>query len=317
METAKNIRVYAGSAHPGLSGAIADYLGLGLGKVNIMHFPDGEVCVQFEENVRRADVFIVQPTCTPVNENLMELMIMVDAARRASAARITAVLPYYGYARQDRKDRPRVPITAKLVANLLTHAGVDRVITMDLHAQQIQGFFDIPVDNLYARPVLVPVIRELVGPDPVVVAPDSGSAKMAMYYCDLLHGGFAVIAKRRINATTVASSHLVGDVKGKACVITDDLTSTCGTLCAAADILKANGAAKVYASVSHCLLSEDGKRKLLANNTIEKLIATDAVPIHDTLDGRIVVVSIAKLLGEAIRRIHEGKSVSSLFKIAK
>ncbi len=317
METAKNIRVYAGSAHPELSKSIAEYLGLTLGKVNIMHFPDGEICVQFEENVRRADVFIIQPTCVPVNEHLMELMIMVDAAKRASAARITAVLPYYGYARQDRKDRPRVPITAKLVANLLTHAGVDRVLTMDLHAQQIQGFFDIPVDHLYARPVLVPVIRELTGEAPVVVAPDSGSAKMAMYYCDLLQGGFAVIAKRRINATTVASSHLVGDVKGKVCVITDDLTSTAGTLCAAADILKANGATKVYCSVTHCLLSEEGKRKLLANNTIEKMIVTDAVPVKDTLDGRIVVVSVAKLFGEAIRRIHEGKSISSLFRIAK
>lgn len=317
METAKNIRVYAGSAHPQLSKDIAGYLGVTLGKVNLMHFPDGEVCVQFEENVRRADIFIVQPTCAPVNDNLMELMIMVDAARRASAARITAVLPYYGYARQDRKDRPRVPITAKLVANLLTQSGIDRVIAMDFHAQQIQGFFDIPVDHLYARPVLVPEIRNLVGPDPVVVAPDSGSAKMAMYYCDMLGGGFAVVAKRRLNATTVASNHLVGDVKDKVCVITDDLTSTCGTLCAAADILKANGASKVFCAVSHCLLNDEGKRKLTNNSNIEKIITTDAVPMPDTMNGRIQVVSVAPLLGEAIRRVHEGKSVSSLFKIQK
>ncbi len=317
METAKNIRIYAGSAHPRLSRDIADYLGVTLGKVNLMRFPDGEICVQFEENVRRADVFIVQPTCVPVNENLMELMIMVDAAKRASAARITAVLPYYGYARQDRKDRPRVPITAKLVATLLTEAGVDRVMSLDLHSQQIQGFFDIPVDNLYARPVLVPEVKRLVGPDPVVVAPDSGSAKMAMYYCDLLGGGFAVVAKRRINANTVASSHLVGEVRDKVCVITDDLTSTCGTLCAAADLLKNSGAAKVFCSVSHCLLNDEGKQRLLANNTIEKLVVTDAVPVCDTMGDRIHVVSVAPLLGEAIRRVHEGKSVSSLFRIQK
>ncbi len=315
METAKNIRIYSGSAHPELSQKIADYLNLPLGKVNLLRFPDGEICVQFEENVRRADVFIIQPTCAPVNENLMELMIMVDAARRASAARITAVLPYYGYARQDRKDRPRVPISAKLVANLLTQSGVDRIISMDLHSHQIQGFFDIPVDHLYARPVLVPEIKKVLGEDSVVVSPDSGSVKMAMYFCDMLHSGFAVVAKRRLSATSVASSHLVGDVKGKTCVITDDLTSTAGTLCAAADILKANGATKVYASVSHCILNDAGRKKLLENDSIEKLFVTDAVPQTTTLDGKIEVVSIAPLLGEAIKRIHEGKSVSSLFYI--
>ena len=240
---------------------------------------------------------------------------MIDAARRASAARITAVLPFFGYARQDRKDKPRVPITAKLVANLLTVAGADRIITMDLHAQQIQGFFDIPVDHLYARPVLVPYLKKLIGNNGVVVAPDSGSAKMAMNYGDMLEAGFAVVTKRRINATTVASSHLVGDVKDRICVITDDLTSTAGTLCAAAKILKANGAAKVYCAVSHCLLSDIGKEKLLATPEIEQVITTDAVPIVDDLGGKIKVVSIAPLLGEAIRRIHDGKSVSSLFYI--
>lgn len=315
MEEAKHICVYSGSAHPELAQQIANYLGISLGKVHLTHFPDGEFFVQFEENVRRADAFLIQPTCKPPNDNLMELLIMIDAARRASAARITAVLPYFGYARQDRKDKPRVPITAKLVANLITVAGADRIITMDLHSQQIQGFFDIPMDHLYARPVLVPYLKKLIGVDGVVVAPDSGSAKMAMNYGDMLEAGFAVVTKRRINATTVASSHLVGDVKDKVCVITDDLTSTAGTLCAAAKILKANGAARIYAAVSHCMLSESGKEKLLATPEIEQLVTTDAVPVVDDLGGRIKVISVAPLLGEAIRRIHDGKSVSSLFYI--
>ena len=315
LDEAKRIGVYAGSAHPDLSQKIANYLGTNLGKVHITHFPDSEIFVQFEENVRRADAFLIQPTCYPSNDNLMELLIMIDAARRASAARITAVLPYFGYARQDRKDKPRVPITAKLVANLLTCAGADRVLTMDLHAQQIQGFFDIPVDHLYARPVLVPYIKQLIGDNGVVVAPDSGSAKMAMYYGDMLEAGFAVVTKRRINATTVASSHLVGDVKDRICVITDDMTSTAGTLCAAAKILKQHGAAKVYAAVSHCLLNDAGKEKLLNTPEIEQLITTDAVPNVDELGGKVKIVSVAPLLGEAIRRIHEGKSVSSLFYI--
>ncbi|MBQ4107462.1 MAG: ribose-phosphate pyrophosphokinase [Lentisphaeria bacterium] len=315
MEEAKHICLYAGTAHPQLARDIATYLGINLGNVSISRFPDGEVFVQYGEIVRCADAFLIQPTCAPTNDNLMELLVMIDAARRASAARITVVIPYFGYARQDRKDKPRVPITAKLVANLITTAGADRVLAMDLHSQQLQGFFDIPVDHLYARPVLAPVLKEIIGEDPVVVAPDSGSAKMAMYYGDLLGGGFAVVAKRRINATTVASSHLVGDVRDKVCVITDDLTSTCGTLCAAAKILKANGAAKIYCAVTHCLLNETGKRKLLEAEEIEQLITTDAVPQPDTLGGKIRVVSVAPILGEAIRRIHNGQSVSSLFYI--
>ena len=315
MEEAKHIRIYSGTAHPELSKKIADYLGEELGKVHINHFPDGEIFVQFEENVRRADAFLIQPTCNKPNDNLMELLIMIDAARRASAARITAVLPYYGYARQDRKDKPRVPITSKLVANLLTVAGADRILTVDLHAQQIQAFFDIPVDHLYCRPVLVPYLKTLIGENGVVVAPDSGSAKMAMLYSDMLAAGFAVVTKRRIDATHVASSHLVGDVKDRVCVITDDLTSTAGTLCAAARILKANGAAKIYAAVSHCLLNEKGRKMLEETPEIEQLVTSDAVPVTETMNGRIKVISIAPLLGEAIRRIHDGKSVSSLFYI--
>ena len=309
------MKIISGTAHRELAERIAQSVGIQLTDVTVNTFPDGESFVKINENIRGKDVFLIQPTCPPTNHNIMELCVMVDAARRASAGRITAVVPFFGYARQDRKDQPRVPITAKLVANLLTVAGADRIITMDLHAQQIQGFFDIPVDHLYARPVLVPYLKKLIGDNGVVVAPDSGSAKMAMNYGDMLEAGFAVVTKRRINATTVASSHLVGDVKGRICVITDDLTSTAGTLCAAAKILKANGAAKVYCAVSHCLLSDIGKEKLLATPEIEQVITTDAVPIVDDLGGKIKVVSIAPLLGEAIRRIHDGKSVSSLFYI--
>ncbi len=311
----KDIRVYSGSAHPKLSKAIAEYLEIPLGKVNLTRFPDGEIFVQFEENIRRKDVFLIQPTSSPTNENLMELLIMMDAAKRASAGRVTAVLPYFGYARQDRKDRPRVPITAKLVANLLVAAGANRIITIDLHSQQIQGFFDIPVDHLYARPVIIPYLKELLGDNAVVVSPDSGSVKMAMAYCEMLNAGLAVVAKRRINADTVASSHLVGEVEDKICIITDDLTSTAGTLCAAADILKKAGAAKIYAVVSHCLLNDAGKKKLMADTNIEQLITTDGVPHMDDLDGKVKILSVAPLLGEAIKRIHQGRSVSSLFRM--
>ncbi|MDD5728640.1 MAG: ribose-phosphate pyrophosphokinase [Victivallales bacterium] len=312
-----DIRIFSGTAHPELSQAIANYLERPLGKVNITRFPDGEIFVQFAENIRRCDVFLIQPTCMPTNENLMELLIMMDAAKRASAARITAVLPYYGYARQDRKDRPRVPITAKLVANLLVAAGASRIITMDLHSQQIQGFFDIPVDHLYALPVIVPYLKKQIPDEPVVVSPDSGSVKMANAFSGMLNAGLAVVAKRRINADTVASSHLVGDVKGKTCIITDDLTSTAGTICAAADILKQAGAGKIYVAVSHCLLNEKGKKKLLASTSIEQLITTNGVPQPDDLNGKIKVLDIAPLLGEAIKRIHQGRSVSSLFRMQK
>lgn len=307
------IRIYSGSANPQLTADIAAYLNFEVGKVKIEHFPDGEVFVQYKDNIRSDDVFIVQPTCAPTNENLMELLIMIDAARRASAAKVTAVLPYYGYARQDRKDRPRVPITAKLVANLLTVAGANRVITMDLHAQQIQGFFDIPVDHLYAASVMVPYLEGKLGKDGVVVAPDTGSVKMAMAYGDMLGAGFAVVAKRRIDAESVESAHLVGEVKGRTCLIVDDLTSTAGTLFAAAEHLKKEGAGKIYVAVSHCLLNKTGFERLRNNNLIEEMVTTDGVPLNGSLDGKITRLSVASLLGEAIQRIHDGQSVSSLF----
>ena len=309
---ARDIRLYAGTSNPKLAQAIASSMGLELGHVNVERFPDGEIFVQYKDGLRNADVFIIQSTCSPTNENLMELLIMIDAARRASAARITAVIPFYGYARQDRKDRPRVPITSKLVANLLTTAGADRVLTMDLHAQQIQGFFDIPVDHLYASPVLIPYMKSKMDAESVVVSPDSGSVKMAKKFADRIGCGFAVVAKRRVDANTVASSHLVGDVKGRTCLICDDMTSTAGTLCAAAELLKREGAAKIYASVSHFLASEKAMEKL-QSSCIEELITTDTVPTTLDFGGKVKILSVAAELAEAIRRIHDGGSLSSLF----
>ncbi len=308
---ARDIRLYAGNSNPELAQAIASSMGQELGQATVERFPDGEVFVQYKNSLRNADVFIIQSTCYPTNENLMELLIMIDAARRSSAARITAVIPYYGYARQDRKDRPRVPITSKLVANLLTTTGVDRVLTMDLHAQQIQGFFDIPVDHLYAAPVIIPYMKNLLDEEAVVVSPDSGSVKMAQKFADKLGCGFAVVAKRRVDAVHVASSHLVGDVKGRTCLICDDMTSTAGTLCAAAELLKKEGADKVYACVSH-ILATDKTVERLNSSCIEQLIVTDSVPCNVNCD-KVKIVSIANLFAEAIRRIHEGGCLSTLF----
>ncbi|UDQ99225.1 ribose-phosphate pyrophosphokinase [Lentisphaerota bacterium WC36G] len=309
----KNIRVYSGTSNPQLAQEIADYLEMPLGDIEISRFPDGEIFVQYKENIRRADVYIIQPTSSPTNDNLMELLIMIDAAKRASAARITAVLPFYGYARQDRKDRPRVPITSKLVANLLVTAGVDRIITMDLHSQQIQGFFDIPVDHLYAAPVIVPYLKEKLGKNAVVVAPDSGSVKMANAYAMKLDAGLAVVAKRRIDAESVESSHLVGDVAGRTCVITDDLTSTAGTLLGAAEQLKKAGAGDIYVAVSHCLLNDAGVERIKNSEIIKEMVTTNGVKFDADTDNKVIQLSIAPLLGEAIRRINEGRSVSTLF----
>ncbi len=311
----KALHVFSGNANPELAKKIATNLGLELGKVDVIRFPDGEIFVKYHENIRGDDVFIVQPTCYNPNENLMELLIMLDAAKRASAGRVTAVIPYYGYARQDRKDQPRVPITAKLVADLLTAAGADRVLTFDLHAQQIQGFFDIPVDHLYASPVIVKYLRGEVDPENlVVVAPDTGSVKMAQSYSDMIGCGFAVVAKRRISATEVASSHLVGDVDGRDCIIVDDMTATAGTLIGAADQLKAHGANDIYAAVSHCCLNEKGRERL-SNSVIKTLISTDSIPVEDKMDGRIKILTISELLAKAIDRIHSRRSVSTLFKL--
>jgi ribose-phosphate pyrophosphokinase len=308
------VKIFSGSANPALAQKIAEYLGVSLGSAQITRFQEGEIWVKIQEHVRGDDVFVVQPTCPPPNENLMELLIMIDALRRASAARITAVMPFYGYARQDRKDQPRVPITAKLVANLLVASGVNRVLTLDLHAQQIQGFFDIPLDHLYASPVIVKYLKEKQLHNPVVVSPDTGGLKMAHAYAQMLDAGLAIVAKERKGPTEVEAFSLVGDVEGKTAILVDDLTTTAGTLCAAASFVKRNGAIKVYAAVTHAVLAPVGIERLKKSD-ISELVVTDSVPIPDGSGLPLTVLSVAELFGEAIRRINEDKSISDLFHI--
>ena len=308
------MKIFTGSAHRDLAQRIADYVGVPLGDATVSTFPDGETFVKINENVRGRDVFIVQPTCPPSNQNLMELLIMVDAARRASASRITAVIPFFGYARQDRKDQPRVPITAKLVANLLVAAGVHRIITLDLHAQQVAGFFDIPVDHLYALPVLMKYIRSKELTNLVVVSPDVGGLKMASAYADALGAGLAIVPKNRKSATEVESLHIIGEVEGKHVLIVDDLTETAGTLTSAASLLKKHGALNIYAGVSHAVLSDLAIERLKKSNIVE-LITTNSVPVRCEEDCNIKVLCIAELLGEGMKRIHNDESVSSLFEI--
>jgi ribose-phosphate pyrophosphokinase len=308
------VKILAGTAHRDLAERIAATAGEKLCDVQISRFPDGEIFVKIVENVRGRDVFIIQPTSYPPNENLMELLIMIDAAKRASAKRITAVLPFYGYARQDRKDQPRVPITAKLVANLLVASGANRLLTMDLHAQQIQGFFDIPVDHLYAAPVFVRYLREHKLDNLVVVAPDTGGMKLAASYADMLDAGVAVVGKERKSAEHVSATHLVGDVKGCNAVLVDDMTSTAGTLTAAAQLLEKAGAASIRAMVSHSLLNCKGVDRLTASPIIE-LVTTDSVPARCDTGDKVKVLSVAELLAEAIRRIHDNNSVTSLFRV--
>ena len=309
------LKIFCGSAHRQLAQRICDYMKVPLGKATVDSFPDGETFVKIDENIRGRDVFIVQPTCPPTNQNLMELLIMVDAARRASAARITAVIPFFGYARQDRKDQPRVPITAKLVANLLTAAGIDRVVAMDLHAQQVAGFFDIPVDHLYASPVIIRHLRSREFAKPVVVSPDVGGLKMASAYAQAMNAGLAIVAKRRISPTEIEAQNVIGEVEGCDVIIVDDLTETAGTLCSAAKILKERGASKIIACVSHAVLSDMAIERL-RKSEIAELITTNSVPVR--VDGAfpINVLCVAELLGEGIKRIHDDESVSSLFKIS-
>jgi len=306
------VKIFSGTANEPLARAICKSVGCELGKCTIQPFPDGETFVKIEENVRGEEVYIVQPTSPPTNHNLMELFIMIDALRRASAKRITAVLPFYGYARQDRKDQPRVPITAKLVANLLVSAGANRILTIDLHAQQIQGFFDIPVDHLYAAPVMYEYLRKKNLKDLVVVSPDVGGLKMAHAYSQVLEAGLAIVAKRRKSATEVESMAVIGDIKGKNILLVDDLTETAGTLTQAAALLKKKGAKNILACVSHAILSEIGIERL-RKSVIDELITTDTVQ-RSPIDGvKIVTLSVAGLLGEAIKRIHSNSSVNSLF----
>ena len=309
------MKLISGSAHPQLAKEVAEVTGIPLTDVTISAFPDGETLVQINENIRGQDVFIIQPTSPPTNHNLMELLITVDAARRASARSITAVIPFFGYARQDRKDKSRMPITAKLVANLITAAGINRVITLDLHAAQIQGFFDIPVDHLSAEPTLVRHIWETLNGDTAdltVVSPDVGAVKLAKQYATSLGSEFAIVAKHRVSATKVEAMNVIGDVDGRNVFIIDDMTETAGTLCAAAKIVKDHGANRIFAGVSHAVIGEMGHRRI-NESPIEQVITTNSTPVEET--EKVKPLSIAPFLGEAIVRINSGKSVSSLFDI--
>jgi ribose-phosphate pyrophosphokinase len=314
IRSSLELKIVTGSAHPRLAADICAYLGVPPCDATVSSFPDGETFVKINENIRGRDVFIIQPTCPPTNQNLMELLILVDAARRSSSARITAVIPFFGYARQDRKDQPRVPITAKLVANLLAAAGVQRVLTMDLHAQQLQGFFDIPVDHLYALPVMIHYLQDLGLGDLVVVSPDVGGVKMASAYAETLKAGLAIVVKRRLSATEIEAVTVIGEVEGKNVILVDDLTETAGTLVGAAGILREQGARDIYAGVSHAVLTDLAVERLKSSE-IKELITTDSVPVRTDVNSRVKVLSVAELLGEGIRRIHDDESVSSLFDI--
>lgn len=307
--------VFSGTAHPELAQRIVASIDQPLGTVDISRFPDGEIMVKIIDNIRGQDIYIVQSICCPPNEALMELLIMIDAARRASAARITAVIPFYGYARQDRKDQPRVPITAKLVANLLVAAGANRLLTMDLHAQQIQGFFDIPVDHLYAAPVIVKYLTGQGIDDLTIVSPDAGGLKMAYAYSTMMDSALAFVAKQRRSPNEVTAMDVVGDVQGRNCVLVDDLSTTAGTLTAGAEILLKRGAKSVRAAVAHTLITPLGMERL-ANSKITELITTDSVPKTEWSGCPVKILSVAELLGEAIKRIHGNQSVTSLFKVS-
>jgi ribose-phosphate pyrophosphokinase len=307
------LKVFSGSAHPLLAREIADYLGITVGQARLRRFPDTEVSFQIDENIRGTDVYIVQPTSAPVDEHLVELMIMIDAFRRSSAARITAVIPYYGYARQDRKDKPRVPISAKLVANVLSAAGTNRVLTMDLHKAQIQAFFDIPVDHLFAAPVIIEYLSRRAYPNLTIVSPDAGGAERARAYAKRLGAELAVIDKRRSEEGPEVMN-VIGDVDGRTCIIQDDIIDTAGTIQKAANALKANGAARVLACAVHGVLSGPAIKRI-EESPLDELIVTNTIPLTAERErcSKIKVLSVARLLGQAIRSIHEETSVSSMF----
>jgi len=307
------MKVFTGNANPAIAKEICEYLDMPLGAAEVKQFSDGEISVEIGENVRGADVFVIQPTCTPVNDHLMELLIMVDALRRASARRITAVIPYYGYARQDRKVRPRVPITSKAVAEMLMAVGTRRVLCMDLHAGQIQGFFNIPVDHLYAAPLILKYIRDNFE-NVVMVSPDAGGVERTRAFAKRLNAGLAIIDKRRERANECQAMHVIGDVAGQTAILLDDMVDTAGTLCGAAEKLKENGASAVHACCSHAVLSGPAIERL-NNSCIKSLVVTNSIPLREDArqNKKITVLSVGELLGEAIRRIHSEDSVSYLF----
>jgi ribose-phosphate pyrophosphokinase len=308
------LKLFGGNSNPELTAKICQHLQILQGKAVVQTFSDGEIMVEIGENVRGRDVFVMQSTCSPVNHNLMELLVLMDALKRASAWRITAVLPYYGYARQDTKVLPRVPISAKLVADLITVAGGHRVICLDLHANQIQGFFDIPVDNLFAAPVLLEYIRQYLNSDLVIVSPDAGGVERARAFAKRLHASLAIIDKRRDEDQKVKAMHIIGEVEGKAAIILDDMVDTGGTLTEAAKALAENGALSINACCTHAVLSGNAIERI-EESAIENLIVTDSIPLQPETKGckKIKVLTVAKLLGEAIKRSHLNDSVSSLF----
>jgi ribose-phosphate pyrophosphokinase len=308
------LKLFSGSAHPDLVEEIAKILGVQVGQARLRRFSDTEVSFQIDENIRGTDVFVVQPTSAPADQHIMEVLIMIDAFRRSSAARITAVLPYYGYARQDRKDKPRVPISAKLVANILSAAGTNRVLTMDLHKAQIQGFFDIPVDHLFAAPVIIDYLSRLDYPKLTIVSPDAGGAERARAYAKRLDAELAIIDKRRTDDGTAEVMNVIGDVKGRTCIIQDDIIDTAGTITKAAKALMSNGAERVLACAVHGVLSKPAIERI-EQSPIDRLIVTNTIPLSPVglACSKVVVLSVARLLGQAIKSIHEETSVSSLF----
>ena len=307
------MQVIAGNACPALADEICEDLTITRTPAKVGRFPDGEIDVRIEANVRGGDVFIIQSTCPPVNDNIMELLILIDAARRASAARITAVIPYFGYARKDRKDEGRVPITAKLVANMLVKAGADRVLTIDLHAAQIQGFFDVPVDHLYAAPVIRRHFENLRIPDLTVVAPDVGSSKMARGYAERLGGDLAIVDKRRISAEHIEVGAVIGDVKDRHVIMVDDMISTAGSITEAARICMDGGAKSVRIAATHGVLCGPARERLAAA-PVDEIILTDTIPVDPTGIDNLTVLTTATLLAEAVIRVHEERSISALFK---
>jgi ribose-phosphate pyrophosphokinase len=310
----EKFKIFCGTANEALTDEICAFLNLPRGKATITRFSDGECYVQVLENVRGADVFVVQPTCFPVDEHLMELLLLVDALKRASARRITTVIPYYGYARQDRKDKPRVPVSSKLIADLLTTAGAHRALVVDLHAPQIQGFFNIPVDHLFASPVLVDHFRKMQLPNLTVVSPDAGGVERARFFAKKIDAALAIVDKRRTDMNVAEVMHVIGDVKGRSCLIIDDIIDTAGTLVKTAEALVNAGAARVYACASHPVLSGEAIERI-SKSRLEEVIVTNTIPLTGKAKGepKIKVLSIAGLLGRAIQSIHEETSVSTLF----
>lgn len=309
-----SLKVFTGTANTELTHEMCEYLKCSLGKSSITRFSDGEIYFQIEENVRGADVFIVQPSCTPVDSNLMELFLMIDAFKRASARRITAVIPYFGYARQDRKDKPRVPISSKLVSDLLVASGTHRLLTMDLHAPQIQGFFSIPVDHLFAAPVLVEYFQKLALPNLTVVSPDAGGVERARAFAKRLNGELAMINKRRLEANVAQVMNVIGDVEGRNCLVVDDMIDTAGTLVKTVEALKDKGALKVYACATHPVLSGPAVERI-EKSALEEVVVTNTIPLTNEKRKckRIRMLSVGKLLAEAVEAIHDETSVSGLF----